>query len=68
MSIEDKNVKDVYNHIAKKFDSTRYRPWSCVEFLDNARTSVIGDIGCGNGKNILYRSDCYNYGCDFSSG
>lgn len=69
MSIEDKNVKDVYNHIAKEFDSTRYRPWSCVEeFLDNVpEKSVIGDIGCGNGKNMLYRPDCYNYGCDFSS-
>lgn len=69
MSIEDKNVKDVYNHIAKEFDNTRYRPWSCVEeFLDNVpEQSVIGDIGCGNGKNMLYRSDCYNYGCDFSS-
>ena len=69
MSIEDKNVKDVYNHIAKEFDNTRYRPWSCVEqFLDDVpEQSVIGDIGCGNGKNMLYRSDCYNYGCDFSS-
>lgn len=69
MSIEDKNVKDVYNHIAKEFDNTRYRPWSCVEeFLDNVpEQSFIGDIGCGNGKNMLYRSDCYNYGCDFSS-
>lgn len=68
MSIEDKNVKDVYNSIAKEFDNTRYRPWSCVEnFLDNIpEQSSIGDIGCGNGKNMLYRTDCYNYGCDFS--
>jgi len=68
MSIEDKNVKDVYNSIAKEFDNTRYRPWSCVEnFLDNIpEKSSIGDIGCGNGKNMLYRTDCYNYGCDFS--
>ena len=69
MSIEDKNVKDVYNYIAKEFDNTRYRPWSCVEnFLDKVpEKSSIGDIGCGNGKNMLYRTDCYNYGCDFSS-
>ena len=69
MSIEDKNVKDVYNYIAKEFDNTRYRPWSCVEnFLDKVpKKSSIGDIGCGNGKNMLYRTDCYNYGCDFSS-
>ena len=69
MSIENKNVKDVYNYIAKEFDNTRYRPWSCVEnFLDKVpKKSSIGDIGCGNGKNMLYRTDCYNYGCDFSS-
>ena len=68
MSIEEIHVKDVYNTIAKEFDTTRYRPWSCVEdFLDNIpKESVIGDIGCGNGKNMMYRKDCLNYGCDFS--
>ena len=68
MSIEDLYVKDVYNKIANEFDNTRYRPWRCVEkFLDNIpKNSIIGDIGCGNGKNMLYRNDCINYGCDFS--
>ena len=68
MSIEDKYVKHVYNTIANEFSNTRYRPWTCVEeFLDNIpKKSLIGDIGCGNGKNMLYRSDCHNYGCDFS--
>jgi len=68
MSIEEKNVKNVYNNIADEFDDSRYRPWSCVEsFLDDVPScSIIGDIGCGNGKNMLYRSDCINYGCDFS--
>ena len=68
MSIEELHVKNVYNTIASEFDNTRYRPWSCVEeFLDNIpEGSVIGDIGCGNGKNMLYRNDCLNYGCDFS--
>jgi len=70
MSIEELHVKNVYNTIASEFDNTRYRPWSCVEeFLDNIpEGSVIGDIGCGNGKNMLYRKDCFNYGCDFSKG
>ena len=68
MSIEDIYVKNVYNNIAKEFSETRYRPWTCVErFLDNVNPeSYISDIGCGNGKNMLYRKDCYNYGCDFS--
>ena len=68
MSIEEIHVKDVYNTIAKEFDTTRYRPWTCVEeFLDNIpKNSIIGDIGCGNGKNMLYKKDCLNYGCDFS--
>ena len=69
MSIEDIHVKNVYNAIASEFDTTRYRPWSCVEsFLDNVpKGSTIGDIGCGNGKNMLYRKDCTNLGCDFSN-
>ena len=69
MSIEDIHVKDIYNKIANEFDNTRYRPWSCVEsFLGNVpENSSIGDIGCGNGKNMLFRKDCINYGCDFSN-
>ena len=68
MSIEDLYVKNVYDQISKSFDNTRYRPWTCVEsFLDNIPAgSVIGDIGCGNGKNMLYKKDCTNIGCDFS--
>ena len=70
MSIEQLYVKDVYNSIASSFSNTRYRPWTCVEnFLDNIpKGSAIGDIGCGNGKNMLYRKDCVNIGCDFSEG
>ena len=69
MSIEIINVQNVYDKIASEFDNTRYRPWSCVEsFLDNVPSnSTIGDIGCGNGKNMLYRKDCTNLGCDFSN-
>lgn len=68
MSIEDIHVKDVYDKIANEFDNTRYRPWTCVEtFLKGIPTkSLVGDIGCGNGKNMLYRNDIVNFGCDFS--
>ena len=70
MSIEEINVKYVYDKIAKEFSETRYRPWSCVEeFLNGVKkNSKIGDIGCGNGKNMTYRRDCEHYGCDFSKG
>jgi len=69
MSLEDKYVKDFYNSTANEFSETRYRPWTCVErFLDNVeKNSLIGDIGCGNGKNMAYRNDCSFYGCDFSN-
>lgn len=69
MSIEG-DLKFVYNIIARKFDKTRYRTWSCVErFLDTLpRNSLIGDMGCGNGKNMLHRTDCECVGCDFSEG
>ena len=68
MNIETINVKNIYNKIANEFDNTRYRPWTCVEsFLNQIpKGSTIGDIGCGNGKNMLYRKDCTNIGCDFS--
>jgi len=68
MTIEIKNVRDIYNIIANEFDNTRYRPWTCVEEFLNKVTSqsTIGDIGCGNGKNMLHRKDCTNIGCDFS--
>ena len=70
MSIEEINVKQIYDKIANEFDNTRSCPWTCVEnFLDSIPpNSNIGDIGCGNGKNMLYRKDCNNYGCDFSEG
>jgi SAM-dependent methyltransferase len=70
MSLEEKYVKDFYNSTAREFSETRYRPWTCVErFLDDVEgNSLIGDIGCGNGKNMDYRDDCEFYGCDFSNG
>lgn len=61
-------VQQAYNKIASSFSSTRYRPWSCVErFLSGIEsTSKVADIGCGNGKNMQYRTKCEFKGCDFS--
>lgn len=62
----EKNVLDVYENIAPSFDKTRYDVWPEVqEFLNMLEpgTKVL-DVGCGNGKNMLYRSDLQMEGCD----
>jgi ubiquinone/menaquinone biosynthesis C-methylase UbiE len=66
--IEEIYVKKTYDRIAKDFDTKRYRPWSCVEkFLDSIPNGArVAEIGCGNGKNMLYRNDLKWEGCDFS--
>jgi SAM-dependent methyltransferase len=68
VDIETIYVKNVYDKIAKEFSHTRYKPWTCVQnFLDDIPdNSLIGDIGCGNGKNMIYNKKCKYKGCDFS--
>lgn len=65
--IMDLNLKDVYENIADDFDTTRRIVWSCVKcFLDEIKPKSKGlEIGCGNGKNLLYRKDLEMYGIDF---
>lgn len=61
-------VEQVYNKIAKEFDKTRVSIWNNVKnFLDSIPigNSVL-DIGCGNGKNMLYRTDLDFQGIDIS--
>jgi ubiquinone/menaquinone biosynthesis C-methylase UbiE len=60
------SVKDVYNTIAKDFSRTRYTVWDGVKiFLDNLPAdTLLADIGCGNGKNIMYRTDINHIGID----
>lgn len=62
----EKNVLDVYSNIAKSFDKTRYYVWPDVaQFLDSLPAgSTVLDVGCGNGKNMLYRQDLRMVGCD----
>ena len=69
MSIEKKYVQDVYDRIATDFSDTRYRTWTCVEdFLDSIPdNSTIADIGCGNGKAMLYKENLLWSGCDNST-
>ena len=67
-TLEQKYVYDTYEKIAEHFSQTRYCVWSNVKSFVNLleQNSFIADIGCGNGKNMLYRADCTNFGCDFS--
>ncbi len=60
------NVKDIYNKIAKDFDNTRYKVWKCTsDFLNNLDPNSIGlEVGCGNGKNLLYRPELKIKGID----
>tara|TARA_Y100000768_G_C23986947_1_gene689511 strand:- start:906 stop:1514 length:609 start_codon:yes stop_codon:yes gene_type:complete len=67
--MNDLDIKKTYDNISTHFNETRYNIWKCVKlFLDKVeKNTIIGDIGCGNGKNMLYRKDCNNIGCDLSN-
>ena len=60
------DVRTTYNTIANEFSRTRYTVWDAVKvFLDDIQpNTVLADIGCGNGKNMLYRKDIMNIGMD----
>ena len=63
------DIKTVYNNIARDFSRTRFKVWPSVgTFLDSfPNNSSILDIGCGNGKNMLYRNDLNLTGIDIST-
>ena len=65
--VEQQFVQDTYEIIADRFNITRAYLWKGVkEFLNKVPAySTIVEIGCGNGKNLLYRKDCINIGFDF---
>lgn len=61
MEFEKTNVSDVYSKISNHFSSTRYSKWEWItQFLDEfENNSKICDIGCGNGRNMLYPNLCF---------
>lgn len=73
---ECKHVTDVYNEIAKSFDKTRTQIWPKTKLFfdeltknDNKDLKIL-DVGCGNGRNIIYLKDngCTNVkGCDVTN-
>lgn len=51
------DIANVYNNIATDFSNTRYKIWfSISKFIDTFKeTDLNADIGCGNGKNMIYK-------------
>jgi tRNA (uracil-5-)-methyltransferase TRM9 len=66
-NIENEHVLQTYQTISSDFDKSRHHVWPCVStFLDKAKSgSSLLEIGCGNGKNLLYRKDLESIGVDF---
>jgi SAM-dependent methyltransferase len=65
--IEKNHVYDTYQLISNEFDKSRHHIWPCVrDFLDKAHLGQsLLEIGCGNGKNLLYRqADLNGIGID----
>ena len=65
--IEKRHVYDTYQLISSEFDRSRHHVWPCVrDFLDKApKGQSLLEIGCGNGKNLLYRqADLNGIGID----
>ena len=59
-----------YDIHADDFSKSRFRIWPHVQiFLDSLKSnSRVLDIGCGNGKNMLYRDDLDMIGLEYSKG
>jgi ubiquinone/menaquinone biosynthesis C-methylase UbiE len=65
--VEYHNVFETYEEISGEFDKTRHHVWPCVrQFIDSIKNSEnMLEIGCGNGKNLMYRQDITRTGIDF---
>ncbi len=61
LNIEKEQVKDIYEIIAPHFSNTRIYTWDWItNFINNISLySTIADIGCGNGRNMLFKN--YNF-------
>ena len=59
--LENINVKETYEKIAYQFDKRRIFTWSWIdEFINSLSSgSFIYDIGCGNGRNMLFKQHTF---------
>lgn len=62
------SIQETYDKIAQDFDRTRYSVWQGTkQYLDSIKEGDTGlEVGCGNGKNMLYRKDLNLFGIDIS--
>ena len=68
-SVETKYRHNTYQIIAEHFNNSRAYLWNSVKkFLDKIpKNSVILEVGSGNGKNLMRRTDCINLAIDLCS-
>ena len=54
--LEQTMVKDVYEKIAHHYNNTRVFTWDWItDFINSLpKNSLIYDVGCGNGRNMLF--------------
>lgn len=66
LSYSNNNIQNVYSKISKEFSRTRWKVWPGVgNFIDSLEKNTInGDIGSGNGKNMLHHKDIKFIGLD----
>lgn len=64
--IEKSSVIDIYSNITERFSETRYKAWpSTKKFIESLDpNSKVLEVGCGNGKNMLVRTDLNFEGID----
>ncbi|KAL4230733.1 Alkylated DNA repair protein alkB 8 [Mactra antiquata] len=68
VELEKLHVNKVYEEIADHFSGTRHTPWpNIVGFLnEQPDSSMLADIGCGNGKYLGINKTLYEVGSDRS--
>ena len=70
--VEREHVQKVYDIVAQQWHGTRYRAWTGVEAFIRKQpaSSLVADVGCGNGKNIpeVVKGGSVALGSDFSKG
>ncbi len=66
MDYEERTVTNIYENIAEHFNNTRSYTWNWIEnYIKNiTNNSLILDLGCGNGRNMLISKNHQFIGID----